>query len=161
MPNVFRSISDEEFAQIVDAIPLIAILVGASDGHFNKIEKEWAKKIVHIRTFAHDIDLKPIYQDLDPVFEEKITRALNELPKNIEARNKIISDKLSKLNQILAKLHIRIASGIYEGYLDFAEQVAKASGGFLRMFSVSDEESEWLGLPMIDPIFYMEEEEEE
>ncbi len=161
MHNPFRSITDDEYQIILDSIPLIAILIGASDGNFDKHEKEWAKKIVHIRSFAHDIDLKPIYKDLDPVFEEKLNLAYDELPKNLEERNKIIIKKLMRLNGIFPKLKLKIAAGIYEGFLDFAEQVAKASGGFMRMLAVSSEESEWIGLPMLDPIFYVDEEEEE
>ena len=43
----------------------------------------------------------------------------------------------------------------------YAEQIARASGGILRMMSVSKEESMFIGLPMIDPIFYEELDEEE
>ncbi|MCC6816596.1 MAG: hypothetical protein IT267_09305 [Saprospiraceae bacterium] len=161
MSNVYLSLSNEEYQQIIDAVPLIAILVGGSDGNFDQHEKEWAKKIVHIRTFAHDIDLKPIYQELEPVFEKKLSEFIRTLPDNSSARNKIISSKLSGLNVILPKLKIKIASRIYEGYIDFAEQVAKASGGFLRMLAVSEEENEWIGLPMLDPIFNVDEDEEE
>ncbi|MEO6190196.1 MAG: hypothetical protein ABIO44_07340 [Saprospiraceae bacterium] len=160
MPNVFKAISDAEYQEILDAVPLIAILIGAADGNFDTLEKEWAKKIVHIRSFAHDIDLRPIYKDLDVDFESKLLEMFKNLPKDPNTRNIQISNSLSKLNQILPKLKLKIASGIYDGYLDFAEQVAKASGGFLRMLSVSAEESEWIGLPMIDPIFYVDEEEE-
>lgn len=160
MSNVYRSLTNEEYQQIVDAVPLIAILIGGCDNNFDDQEKEWAKKIVHIRTFAHDIDLKPIYQDLDPVFETKLAEFLHQLPDNPAERNKAITKTLSKLNFILPKLKITIAARIYEGYLDFAEQVAKASGGFLRMLAVSAEENEWIGLPMLDPIFSMDEEEE-
>ncbi|NOT36108.1 MAG: hypothetical protein HOP11_01885 [Saprospiraceae bacterium] len=159
MANVYRSISDEEYQQIVDAIPLIAILIGGADDNFDDHEKEWAKKIVHIRTFANDMELKPIYQDLEPVFEEKIHTFYKGLPSNPEERGKEISKRLSKLNSILPKLKISIASRIYESFIEFAEQVAKASGGFLRMLSVSAEESVWIGLPMLDPIFFMDEEE--
>lgn len=160
MSNVYRSITNEEYQQIVDAIPLIAVLIGGADNNFDEKEKEWAKKIIHIRTFAHDMDLKPIYQELEPVFEEKIHQFIKDLPQDPPARNKIISEKLAKLNVILPKLKITIASRLYESYIDFAEQVAKASGGFLRMLTVSQEENEWIGLPMLDPIFYMDEEEE-
>ena len=160
MPNVYKTISDAEYQEILNAVPLIAILIGSSDGNFDSMEKDWAKKIVHIRSFAHDIDLKPIYKDLDVDFESKLLEIYKNLPKDPSTRNSAISESLSKLNQILPKLKLKIASGIYEGYIDFAEQVAKASGGFLRMLSVSAEESEWIGLPMIDPIFYVDEEEE-
>ncbi len=160
MSNVYRTLTNEEYQQIVDAIPLIAILIGGCDNNFDDQEKEWAKKIVHIRTFAHDIDLKPIYQDLNPVFETKLTDLLQQLPTHPDERNKVISKTLSKLNQILPKLKITIAARIYEGYVEFAEQVAKASGGFLRMLAVSAEENVWIGLPMLDPIFSIDEEEE-
>lgn len=159
MSNVFRSINASEYQQILDSVPLIAILIGAADDHFDRVERDWAKKIVHIRTFAHDMDLKPIYQDLEPEFEKRLNAFCKELPKASAERNKEISSRLSGLNVIFPKLNPRIASGIYEGLLDYAEQIAKASGGFMRMLSVSQEENEWIGLPMLDPVFFEDEEE--
>ena len=159
MPNVFRSISDSEYEQLLDAVPLVAILVGAADDNFDSVEKEWAKKIVHIRSFAYDAGLRPFYKDLDSVFESRLSEIWKSLPVKTADRNKIIVDRLSALNSVLPRLNPMIASALYEGLLDFAEQVARASGGFLRMLSVSYDESEWLGLPMLDPVFPLDEEE--
>ena len=46
-------------------------------------------------------------------------------------------------------------------YIAYAEQIARASGGILRMLAVSKEECIFIGLPMIDPIFYNDIEDEE
>ncbi|MEP7195347.1 MAG: hypothetical protein ABI851_02435 [Saprospiraceae bacterium] len=160
MPNAFLSLNNSEYQELIDAVPLIAILIGGADGDFDEKEQEWAKKIVHIRSFAHDVDLKPIYQDLDPVFSEKMKSEINSLPSDLIERNKIISERLSRLNLIFPKLKTAIAARLYEGYIEFADQVAKSSGGFMRMLAVTEEESEWIGLPMLDPIFLISEEEE-
>ena len=90
----------------------------------------------------------------------KLDALIASLPKETEARNKVLSGELSKLNYILPKLPISVASQLYNSYISYAEQIAKSSGGFMRMMSVSQEESIWIGLPMLDPIFYDDNEEE-
>ena len=63
-------------------------------------------------------------------------------------------------SELLAKLPLRLAAQMYSSYLSLAEHVAKASGGILGMMAVNVDENEWVGLPMLDPVFYDEYEEE-
>ena len=63
-----------------------------------------------------------------------------------------LSSKLASLNPILAKLENDIAVDLYESYLSFAVHVAKSSGGFLGMMSISAEEKELIGLTMLNKI---------
>jgi len=78
-------------------------------------------------------------------------------PKDTKARSGIAVDKLSELNPILAKLNPLLGYKLYESLKSFALHVAKASGGFLRMWSVSYEENKYVDLPMLDVIEYVEE----
>ncbi len=64
-------------------------------------------------------------------------------------RNKRISGELEKLNPIFPKLDQAFAKELYDSFLSFAEQVAKASGGGLGYAAVSPEEKEWAQLNMI------------
>ncbi|MBK7226839.1 MAG: hypothetical protein WAS56_01705 [Saprospiraceae bacterium] len=162
MPSgIFRSLTDGEYQQLIDAVPLIAILIAGADGNINLKEKEWSQKIVKIRSYSFEYELKPIYQELDKNYINKFESFLNSLPTDHIQRSEVISNKLSELNKILPKINIRNAAQLYNTYLSFAEEVAESCGGFLRMFAVSNEENLWLGLPMLDPIFYDDLEEEE
>ncbi len=157
----FKSLNEGEYRLLVEAIPLIAILISGADGDIDPKEKQWAEKISKIRSYAGHFDLKPYYKDVDLHFKSTYERLLKELPEDHESRSMQISKKLSLINDIFPKLSMRTASQLYQSYLSFAEQVAKAAGGFFRMMSVSKEESIWIGLPMIDPIFFDDFEEEE
>ena len=55
----------------------------------------------------------------------------------------------------------RLGSRLYKEFKKFAGHVAKASGGFLGFFTVDKEEAKWLGLPMLNPIQYDEDEQED
>jgi|JI10StandDraft_1071094.scaffolds.fasta_scaffold00526_6 hypothetical protein len=152
--GAFRSLSDNEYNLIINSVPLVAVLIAGADGQIDLKEKEWANKIVKIRSFANTIDLKPIYQELELNFSSLLENTIQRFPQENENRNQLISKELSQLNPILAKLNIQLASQIYDSLLSYAEHIAKASGGFLRMMSVNSDENIYIGLPMLDPIFF-------
>lgn len=159
--NPYKSLTDAEYETLILAIPRVAILIAGADGQIDLKEKSWAEKIVKIRSFSYAHELKPIYQDLNTRFSSLMEQFIKTYPSDFETRNKQITKELSQLNSILPKLRLHISSQYYDSLIDFAEEVAKASGGFLRMMAVSSEENMYLGLPMLDPIFYDELLEEE
>ncbi len=161
MANVFKEISSEENQLLIEAIPMIAILIAGADNEIDLKEKTWAEKIIKIRSYHNHFDLKPYYKEVDAVFLDLFSKFLKELPAKAESRNKILSDRLAKLNPVFRKLNIRTAGQLYNSYLAYAEQIARSSGGIFRMMAVSKEESFWVGLPMIDPVFFDDFEEEE
>ncbi len=161
MISAFNGLKKEEYQLLIDAVPLIAILIAGADNDIDLREKTWAEKIVKIRSYNNHFDLKPYYKDVDEQFKDLFEKFLNELPKNAEARSRELTKRLSAVNEIFAKLNMRTANQLYTSFIAYAEQIARASGGILRMMSISREESIWIGLPMIDPIFFDEVDEEE
>ncbi len=161
MISAFKGLKEEEYQQLIEAIPLIAILVAGADNDIDLKEKEWAEKIIKIRSYSNHFDLKPYYKDVDSQYAALFDQFLAELSKDAEVRSREISKRLSKINDILIKLNMRTSSQLYTSFIAYAEQIARASGGILRMMSVSKEESMWIGLPMIDPIFFEDLEDEE
>ncbi|MBK8642886.1 MAG: hypothetical protein IPN15_11940 [Saprospiraceae bacterium] len=152
--GAFKSLSDSEYNLLINSVPLVAVLIAGADGQIDPKEKEWANKIVKIRSFANTIDLKPLYQDLEEKFPSVLEETIQRLPSDAESRNILITKELSQLNPILAKLNIQLASQIYDSLLSYAEHIAKASGGFLRMMAINQDENIYIGLPMLDPIFF-------
>lgn len=161
MISAFKALKAEEYQTLIEAIPLIAILIAGADNDIDLNEKTWAEKIVKIRSYSNHFDLKPYYKDVDSQYSELFEKFLGSLSKDADSRSREISKKLVAINDIFIKLNMRTASQLYSSFIAYAEQIARASGGILRMMSVSKEESMYIGLPMIDPIFYEELDEEE
>lgn len=154
-------LTPEDIQLIKDAYAYITVLIAGADGKIEDKELEWAEKIVQIRTFSGDERFFPIHEAITAELPGKIRSLIAELPTDTAARNSAISGKLVELNPILAKLHPATGAYLYKGFVNFAERIAKASGGFLSFFSIGPEEKKWIGLPMLTAIIYVEEEEEE
>ena len=146
---------------MIDSIALITIYIAGADGKIDQDEVAWAKKITDIRSYSLPEGLKDFYKDVGEHFDSKLDQQLAELPNDVAERTEIIRDKLSCLNPILSKLPKKTGALMYKNYLSFAEHVAKASGGFLGMFSVNNEESKLLSLEMINEIVWTGEDSED
>ena len=154
----FEVLNDDEKALMYEAIPLITILIAAADGNIEEKELKWADKIASIRSFSAHDTLKEYYEIVDRNFVKKVRQLINTLPEDNDKRLKTISHKLSDLNKVFPKIKdINFSFRLYKSFLTFAEQVAKASGGFLGMGSISVEEKNYIGLSMINPIVIEEE----
>ena len=105
--------------------------------------------------------MKAFYEEVDANFIEKVQYFIEAMPADVSQRNEIISDRLGKLNPILAKLDTSVAYKMYRGFLSFAEHIAKASGGIMGFFSVNAAEAKLIHLPMLHPIIYTPSQEEE
>lgn len=161
MTDYLKVLNDEEKQNLYDALPLITVLIAGADGKIEKKEIDWAEKVAHIRSFKMKQPFKSFYEHVDIDFSDKVLKFVSELPAGTEARNRKISDRLSELNVVFAKLDPFFGHKIYKGFISFAHQVAKASGGVLGFMSISKEEARWFDLPMIDPVVYDGEDEEE
>lgn len=161
MITALSQLDKKDYNLLIESIPMIAILIAGADNDIDLKEKAWAEKIIKIRSYSNHFDLKSYYKDVDEQFKDLFERLLSELPKDAEERNKELTKRLTQVNGVLAKLNMRTANQVYTSFIAYAEQIARASGGILRMMSVSREESIWIGLPMIDPIFFDDVLEEE
>ncbi len=148
----FEALNAEEIQFLEEAIPLIAVLISGADGRFDSSESDWAAKLAHIRSYSGLDDLKEFYKQIDANFKVKFTEFVNYLPKDTDARQKMISENLSKLNPILEKLDPIVAFHLYTSYRTYAKGVADASGNIFGFHFIHNEEKPWLNLPMINPI---------
>ena len=152
-------LTEEQYEQLLSAFAEVAVLIGAADGEMDNEEKAWSKKIAQIRSFAGHDDVKGFYKDLDAQIEDRIAALLERYAHHHEEREKVLGERLAALNPVLASLPTRLGAHMYQDLTSFARHIAKASGGFLRIFSVNVEEKEFVGLPMINEIIWEEEEE--
>ncbi len=148
----FESLTRQELNILEDAIPQIAVLIAGADGEIEVQESEWATKLTHIRTYNSSEDLHDFYKEVDTNFAVKFAEFTKFSSAQTEVRQTKISENLSKLNPILAKLDNKTAFHLYDSFISFAKSIANVTGGVLGFHSVNSEEKKWVGLPMITPI---------
>jgi hypothetical protein len=148
----FEHLSEEEFDLLVDASALVTVLVGASDGELDREEHLWSEKLMRTRTYSSVKYLNDFYRVAAEGFWVRVQAIMAHYPQTILARNAAISERLAGLNDIFPKLEPKVAFHLYKGLHALAEEVAEASGGFLRIGAVNREESKWVELPMLNPI---------
>ena len=150
--TIFSTLSKEEVDTLMEAPALVTILIGAADGKLDGEEHAWSERLLRSRSYAGMQALQAYYGLVSEIFWVTLRHEMTALPKDIAARNSLISTRLAALNPILAKLDNKIAYGLYKGMLGLAEETAKASGGFLRIGAVAAVEQEWVTLPMLTPV---------
>lgn len=153
MIQQLEGLNQEEQQLMIDAVPLVTILIAGADGEIDSQELSWSKKLTEIRSYSHtDPQLDAYYTLIGEHFEPRVQALIAESPQDTAARQALISEKLAGLNAILPKLEFNFANRLHKSLTSFAEHVAKASGGFLGIGSISPEEAELLSLPMIKPL---------
>ena len=152
MIQEFSGLNQAEQQLLVDAIPLVTILIAGADGNIDTNEIAWAERLTEIRGYAHPGNLNEYYELVGKDFSERLDGMIKNLPTDTAARQVEVSNRLARLNEVLPKLEFNFAHRLYGSLTSFAEHVAKSSGGFLGFSSVSKEEAELINLPMIDPV---------
>ena len=71
------------------------------------------------------------------------------LPNNTKEAIPGFVAQLAQFNEILPKMPHDIAGTLLESMKSFAKHIARASGGFLKIASISKEEQALIDLPMI------------
>jgi poly-D-alanine transfer protein DltD len=152
MINEFKNLSTAEIGQLTDAPILVMLLIGAADGKFDSEERTWSARLLESRTYSNPKLYNEFYKVVYDGCLGKSDALMLQLPKEIAERNQEIAAKLSQINPIIAKLDPLPAYYFYKSLVTLAEETAKASGGFLRIGSVSAAEYEWVKLPMLTKI---------
>ena len=161
MTDQFNNLKEEDLQILLDAVPLIAILIAGADGNIDDEELQWSKKVTHIRSYKMKADMKSFYAEVDKNYVGKLQHFIEVLPAGVAERTSIISEKLTEVNPVMAKLTPDVGSKLYKSYLSFADHVAKASGGVMGFFAVNKAEASLIGLPMIHPVVFDQSGEEE
>ena len=156
----FDKLEAAEIDQLVEAPVLITALIGAADGELDKEERNWSERLTNVMSYSK-ARLADFYQLVSQDFIKKVDDLLAGLPAGAEERSELIKDRLSAINPILAKLDQDLAAALYKSFIGLSKETAKASGGFLRIGSISAAEYKWVELPMIDEIVSAESEEKE
>lgn len=150
--NVFSALNKEEIEHLRVAAALVTILIGSADGSLDGEERNWSEKLLRARSYSGKKELQDFYLEVAEGLWVDLQHLMSVLPADAEQRNQEIGKRLEGLNAIFPKLSSDIAYALYKGLLGLADEIAKASGGFLRIGAVSAKEQSLLKLPMIYPI---------
>ena len=158
MLEAMQTLSQEEQDLLLDALPLVTVLIAGADGKIDKSETSWATKLTDIRSYSNEPELNDFYEKVSGNFAEKLSYLVSQWPADAKAGVKEVSEKLAGLNPILAKVPQALGAKFYTSLTSFAKHIARADGGIFKMWSISKEEEALIGLPMITPIEMPEEE---
>jgi hypothetical protein len=149
-----RKLDSEEESVMLHAPIWTALLIGFADGELHESELDKLKEIIHVKTFSELNDVRKLYQELEKYEESAdiLGRELEVLPTNPEARINYLVGGLTQLNDVLPKLSEQYQRQYVNSLREIAAAVANADGGFLGFGSVSQAESKFIHLPMINEI---------
>ena len=150
MPREFKDLNETETSLMLDAIPLITILVAGADGNIDKKELASAEKMTKVRSYDFNSQLKDYFKRVGEQFSDRLEKYNAELPKDIDKRTEAIAELLSGLNPILHKMDDFDAAIYYKNFRSFAKHVAEASGGIMRFMTIGPKEADVVELPMLE-----------
>ena len=154
-----NNLEEEERQELIDAIPVITLLIAGADGKISDEELAKSKEITRIRGFAGGEHMQAFYDKVGEDYTERLERWMKVVPKDTAERTNHLSARIEKLNPILAKLDQETAYHLYKSFTSFALHVAKADGGFLGFGSINSAEAKLADLPMLTPIALPDDEE--
>lgn len=150
MPKEFNVLNEAEIKLMLDAIPLITMLIAGADGEMDKNELGSAEKMMKVRSYDFNSQLKEYFKSVGEQFSDRMEKFDKELPKDTDARISAIAEMLSGLNPILQKMDDFDAAIYYKNFRTFAKHVAQASGGFMRYMTIGPQEADVVELPMLE-----------
>ena len=163
MLNSLDKLTTEEKDLVMNALPIITVMIAAADGEVDESETGWANKLTDIRSYSHEEELQAYYEKVSENFDQQVRMMVKDLPANTKDAVPALAATLAGMNDILPKLPPTISGPFLKSMKSFATHIARASGGFLKIASISKEEQALIDLPMITfvPPVIVEEEEEE
>ncbi len=143
-----KQLTSEELEKMYTAPLWVSILIAGADGKMDK-EIRSSLMIAEKKSRTASPALAALYKEVIRDFEDKLMVLIRQYPSEPSQRNSLIVKDLSGLNVILQKLDKQIAIEFYHSLIALAETIAKASGGFLGLNKVDEEEKKYLTLPML------------
>lgn len=143
----FSDLNESEINLLLKAPALVTLLIAGADNDIDDKEKSLGEKLVNYRTFTSDTKLHEYYEEVNQGFETQLSALIDAWKPGSGSE---IATELSSLNPILSKLDATYADMLKASWRSLAKKVAEADGGFVGFGSISKEESQLIGLSMIE-----------
>jgi hypothetical protein len=136
--------------EIVYKAPLlVSILIAGADGSIDRREIHEGFQLMVKKSRSGSSAVAALFKEISQDFEDKLKLLMQQYPYEHTRRNLLISEDIARLNEVMQKLDNRFAIELYKSLLLLAETVAKASGGFLGIKKIAEEEQRFISLPML------------
>ena|SRR5690606_41613550 len=145
-----EKLNEEEKELVLNAPAYITILIAGADNDITEAEIRRSLQLVHVKTYSESLEIRDLYQEIDHDFESRLNNLIDELPKTLEEREKVLIEELSKLNRIFHLIDERLSHKYYLSLLSFSAYIARAAGGVFGIDRVSFREEKFVHLPMIE-----------
>lgn len=150
MPQALSTLDTADKQLVLDALPLVTLLIAGADGSVDDSELKHAEKTAYVRSYNSDSEVKEYYEHAYAAFEDRLAFYLDKFPGVLEDRQTEIVALLEQLNGILPKLDGHFTEELVTSLRSFAKHIAKADGGFLgSTFAITEKEEELISLPML------------
>ncbi len=143
----FTALTPEERDALIQAPVLVTLLIAGADQDFSKKEINWAKKVIHYRTFTSHNLLHDYYEMVNAGFEDSMSTYLDDEASTLDEAT--LTVRLAGLNDVLPKIDPLYAKALVDSLRSLAQHVAEADGGLLGFHKISTEEQTVVDLPMI------------
>ena len=151
MIKEFRNLDQEESEFMLSVPILVCILIAGADGDIDRKEIREAISLAGKNKESKGI-LSDYFREVSSDFEDKLKVLIQSYPYESTQRDPIITEEISRINQLWPKLNPEFSINLYRMLLDLSEKIASSSGGWLGIKSVGSQEARYLKLPMIqDP----------
>jgi hypothetical protein len=150
MLREFEALDASEVELMLKAPILVCMLVAGADGKIDSRETNKAMEVARRKAKSNDV-LWQYFSVASEDFEDKLRILLQGYPNAPEARNEILVQELSALNDILPRVESSFRRQFYSLLRELAREVAASSGGVLGYHAIDKEEAKYIGLDMIRP----------
>lgn len=147
--EALKNLKQSEKSLMLKAPLLVGILLAGADGKIDDKERKKLGDIFLSKSRKYGSELESLYQKLSSNLNIYMIEVIHSYPKDIKDQNRELVRKLGKLNDILPKLDRDFAIKYYQSLRDVAKKVAKSSGGYFGINSVSGGEKRFIDLSMI------------
>ena len=145
----FEQLEHEE-SELMFALPIyVSILIAGADGTIDSTEIKKAVSLSGLKTLKARKELLDYYHVVNQDYEDKFKMTIANCPSGTKEREKMLIEKISKVNDIFPKIDKAFSIKLYASIKDIAKHIAEASGGVFGYMSVGYEESRLLDLKMI------------
>ena len=144
-----QKLSSEEQTRVKRSPIWVTLLVACSDYDIQEKEIDRAKEIIRIKSYALQNDLRNLYKELNANIDQEIYQALAAIPASGNDRIQYLEEKISELNHIFKKLDSTFNKQLYNSLKSIAQAVAQSDGGLFGVGRISDEEEQYISLPML------------
>lgn len=149
---MINQLNSKEKEILLSAPSLVMILIAGADGTIDNKEVSRAISVTKENANSEKGYLHEFYKQVSDNFQVKFHHLLYSLPSDTVKRNEIIIERLSRLNKVFQKTDKTFSIVFYASLRKLAVEIARSSGGVMGINSISEEEQQFLNLPMIkDP----------